>query len=181
VDGKTGKFLWRYDQTAQRSPANMATPVAHDGYVYTASGRAGGGLVKLTVSQGAVAAAPVYAAQRLPNSIGGAVQVGGHLYGTTSASLMCVEFATGTMKWDERSVGAGSVCYADGHLYVHGENGDVALVEATPEAYREKGRFTPPEPPERGRSKAWAYPVVANGRLYLHDMGTLWCYDVKAP
>jgi outer membrane protein assembly factor BamB len=181
VDGKTGKFLWRYDQTAQRSPANMATPVAHDGYVYSASGRAGGGLVKLTVNQGGVEAAPVYAAQRLPNSIGGAVQVGGHLYGTTSASLMCVEFATGTVKWDERGVGAGSVCYADGNLYVHGENGTVALVEATPEGYREKGRFTPPEPPERGQSKAWAYPVVANGRLYLHDMGTLWCYDVKAP
>jgi hypothetical protein len=55
------------------------------------------------------------------------------------------------------------------------------LVEATPEGYREKGRFTPPDQPERGRSKAWAYPVVANGRLYIHDMGTLWCYDVKAP
>jgi hypothetical protein len=56
----------------------------------------------------------------------------------------------------------------------------VALVEATPWKYREKGRFTPPEPPERGQSRAWAYPVVANGRLYLHDLGTLWCYEVKA-
>jgi outer membrane protein assembly factor BamB len=54
-------------------------------------------------------------------------------------------------------------------------------VEATPEAYREKGRFTPPGQPERGRgSQAWAYPVVANGRLYIHDSGTLWCHDVRA-
>jgi outer membrane protein assembly factor BamB len=28
--------------------------------------------------------------------------------------------------------------------------------------------------------KAWEYPVVANGRLYVRDVGTLWCYDVKA-
>jgi hypothetical protein len=54
-------------------------------------------------------------------------------------------------------------------------------VEATPEAYREKGRFTPPDPPDRGRSRAWAYPVVANGRLYIRDVGTLWCYDIRDP
>jgi hypothetical protein len=57
-------------------------------------------------------------------------------------------------------------------------------VEATPEAYREKGRFTPPDAPsERGQPspKAWAYPVVANGKLYIRDLGSLWCYDVQAP
>jgi outer membrane protein assembly factor BamB len=76
-------------------------------------------------------------------------------------------------------VGAGAVCFADGNLYIHGENGDVALVEASPDSYREKGRFTPPEQPDRGRSKAWAYPMVADGRLYIRHMGSLWCYDVR--
>jgi hypothetical protein len=87
------------------------------------------------------------------------------------------------VKWQDKSVGPASLCYADGCLYLHGENGQAALVEATPEAYREKGRFTPPGRPRHPRGameKAWAYPVVANGRLYLHDAGTLWCYDVRA-
>ena len=53
-------------------------------------------------------------------------------------------------------------------------------MEATPDAYREKGRFTPPDLPQRGTARAWAYPVVANGRLYLRDMDRLWCYDVRA-
>ena len=180
VDARNGKFLWRFDRTIRNSPANIPTPVAHDGYVYTATARGGGGLVRLKVEGDSVTAEPVYAAQRLPSAIGGAVRVGEHLYGTTSAGLMCVEFTTGTVKWQERGVGAGSVCYADGSLYVHGENGQVALVEATPEAYREKGKFTPPNQPDRGRSQAWSYPVVANGRLYIHDAGTVWCYDVKA-
>jgi outer membrane protein assembly factor BamB len=180
VDARTGKFLWRYDRTAQGSPANIPTPVAHDGYVYTASSRGGGGLVRLKVSQGAVEAEPVYFATKLPTSIGGAVHVGGYLYGTTGAALLCAEFSTGTVKWEDRSVGPGALCYADGRLYVYGENGNVALVEATPEAYRERGRFTPPDPPERGRSRSWAYPVVANGRLYIRDLSTLWCYDVRA-
>ena len=179
VEAKTGRFLWRYDQTARNSPANIPTPIAHDGYVYSSTGRGGGGLVRLKVDGEKVTVEPIYAATRLPSSIGGSVLVNGYLYGTTSAGLMCVEFTTGTVKWHERGVGAGSVAYADGNLYVHGENGQVALVEATPEAYREKGRFTPPGQPDRGRSQAWAYPAIANGRLYIHDFGTLWCYDVR--
>jgi hypothetical protein len=27
--------------------------------------------------------------------------------------------------------------------------------------------------------RAWSYPVVADGRLYVRDLGTIWCYDVK--
>src|ERR1039457_69202 len=101
------------------------------------------------------------------------------LYGTSAGALLCLEFKTGTVKWDDRSIAPAALCYADGRLYLHGENGEVALVEATPEAYREKGRFKPSDAPDRGASKSWAYPVIANGRLYIRDLGTLWCYDVK--
>ena len=53
----------------------------------------------------------------------------------------------------------------------------MALVEPAPESYREKGRFTPPDQPKRANSmeKAWAYPAIAEGRLYVRDRGTLWC------
>ena len=180
VDAKTGKFLWRYDKTAQGSPANIPTPVAHGGFVYSATNMGGAGLVKLKPGANGVVAEQVYFDKKLPTAIGGAVLVGEHLYGTSQV-LICAEFATGKVKWSERGISAASVLYAEGLLYLHGENGDVALVEATPEAYREKGRFTPPGQPDRGRSKAWAYPVVANGRLYVRDLGVLWCYDVKDP
>ena len=71
------------------------------------------------------------------------------------------------------------MCFADGRLYVHGESGEVALVEATPDGYRERGRFTPPDQPDRGKSKAWAYPVIADGRLYIRDWTSLRCFDVR--
>lgn len=181
VEAKTGRLLWRYERTAQNSPANIPTPVAHGDLVYSAASRSGGGLVKLKVDRGNVEAEPVYFERRLPNAIGGAVRIGDYLYGTSGPVLLCVEFATGAVKWEERGVGAASLCYADGRLYLHGENGEMALAEATPEGYREKGRFMPPNPPDRGQSRAWAYPVVANGRLYIRDLGRLWCYDVADP
>ncbi len=52
VDAETGKFLWRYDRTAEGSPANIPSPVASDDLVYSAAGRSGGGLVKVSVDQG---------------------------------------------------------------------------------------------------------------------------------
>jgi len=179
VEAKTGKFLWRYERTAQGSPANIPTPVVDKDYVYSATGRGGGGLIKIKKTGDEFEAEQIYFTPKLPTQIGGAVKLGDYLYGTTGQGLVCAEFLTGDVKWQERAVGAGSLCFADGNLYAHGENGDVALVEASPESYREKGRFTPPEAPDRGRSKAWAYPVVADGRLYIRDLASLWCYDIK--
>ncbi len=180
VDAKTGKFLWRYDKTAQRSSANIPSPVARNGMVYSGAGRSGGGLVKLKGTEGKVEAEEVYFSKKLPTAIGGAVVAGDYLYGTTGQALVCANFETGEVKWEDRSVAPASLCLADGRLYLHGENGDVALVEATATGYREQGRFTPPGQPDRGKEKAWAYPVVANGRLYLRDMGVVWCFDIQA-
>jgi hypothetical protein len=87
--------------------------------------------------------------------------------------------------WKAESLGRASVAYADGLLYVHAWSGDVGLVEATPAGYREKGRFTPPAQPKHKQlgemaEHAYAYPVIANGSLYIRDLGTLWAYDIKA-
>ena len=90
---------------------------------------------------------------------------------------MCVNFKTGEIAWQNRGVGKGSVAYADGHIYHRGEGGVVALVEATPEGYKEKGRFSQPD---RSSQRAWPHPVIAGGKLYLRDWDTLLCYDVGA-
>lgn len=180
VAAASGKPLWRYGKTAEGSPANIPTPIARDGMIYSAAGRSGGGLVKLKVDGDAVTAEQVYFNNKMPTSIGGAVDIKGYLYGTNTQGLICADFATGDIKWQERGVGAASVCFADNRLYVHGEKDDLALVEPSPEGYREKGRFTLPDQPDRGKSQAWAYPVVANGRLYVRDLQSLWCYDVRA-
>jgi len=182
VEAKTGKFLWRYGKAVSRYGANIPTPVASGGYIYCASAGTGGGAVKLKVQDRGVEVEQVYFEPKLPTAIGGAVKVGDYFYGTTGQALLCVEFVTGQVKWENQSIGTASLFYADGRLYLHGENGDVALVEASPEGYREKGRFTPPDQPKHPNQmeKAWAYPVVANGQLYVRDHGMLWCYDVKA-
>lgn len=183
VDAKGGKFLWRYEKSAVGSPAVILTPLAEGDQIYSGAYRAGGGLVKLKVSQGIVEPEQVYFSPKLPIGVGGVVKVGDYFYGSTGQAYLCVEFASGTVKWEDRALAPAASCYADGRLYLHGENGDVGLVEPTPEGYREKGRFSPPDQPKRANAmeKPWAYPVVANGRLYIRDGVKLWCYDVSKP
>lgn len=183
VEAKTGKFLWRYDKTTGQMGLSAMTPVVSDGLVFSGNDRLGGAAVRILFEGDAAKADEVYRGMKLPRMLGGAVLVGEYLYGSSGNALVCVEFKTGQVKWSERSVAPGAVCYADGRLYLHGESGELALVEATPETYRELGLFTPPNPPQKRANageKAWPYPVIADGRLYIRDADSLWSYDIKA-
>jgi len=179
-----GKFLWRYEAVASPGEyvANIPTPVSHKDMVFGSSSMAtgGGGVVKLTVDKGNVTATELWVNDKLKSQIGGFLRIGDHLYGTANAgkgvSLMCAEFATGKIVWEDPSVGAASMCVADGLLYVRGQNGTVALVDPSPKGYKELARF---DQPDRAKKPAWPYPVVANGCLYLRDCGVLLCYDVR--
>ena len=51
----------------------------------------------------------------------------------------------------------------------------VGLIEATPEAYRERGRFRI----QQGSLPTWAHPVIAGGRLYLRDQDTIYAFDIR--
>ncbi len=185
VDAKTGSFLWRYKEVV-KGPAQAFTPVARGEYVYSGALGVGGGLVRLKPEGEGVAAEQVYFERGLPNGFGGAVLVGDYLYGTQArGGLVAIEFTTGKLKWKAENFGMSSGAYAEGRLYIHDESGDMVLVEATPEGYREKGRLTPPNPPTKKQSgqmseKAFAHPVIANGRLYIRDLESLWVYDIKA-
>ncbi len=185
VDAKTGQFLWRYSEAA-KGPAQYFTPIARGEYVYGGALSVGGCMVRLKPAGNTVEAEQVYFKRGLPNGPGGAVVVGDHIYGgEVGQTLIAAEFATGQMIWQAKSLGYGSIAAADGHLYLHGTNGEIALVEATPAGYREKGRFTPPNQPQKKKvggypEAAFAYPVIANGTLYIRDLGTMWAWDIKA-
>ena len=165
VRASDGKLMWRFQ------------PVFSDNKVFYTSGYGvGGALLALTAQAGEVKAQQIYFTREMQNHHGGVVLVNGYLYGFNNSILTCLEFATGKMMWRDRSVGKGTVVYADGHLYVQGENNVVGLVEATPAGYKEKGRFTIAD---QG-FPSWAHPAVSGGRLYVRDQGMLTAYNIKA-
>lgn len=175
VRASDGKLMFRYPKAANRT-ANIATPVFSDNKVFfTSAYGTGGGLLDLSAQNGDVAAKEVYFTQNMKNHHGGVVLVDGYLYGFNDAILTCLEFGTGSVKWRDRSVGKGSVTFADGHLYIQSETNEVGLAEAAPSGYREKGRFSIPD---KGLP-SWAHPVVSDGRLYVRNQDTLLVYDIR--
>ena len=107
---------------------------------------------------------------------GGYIVHDGYIYGNHNDGWSCLELTTGKLMWHEKVVGKGSLCFADGMLYLYGEkDGQVALTNCSPEGLTIKGRFQ-----VQGTDSSWAHPVVINGKLYLRYANNLYCYDVLA-
>ena len=176
VRASDGKLMFRYPNAANYV-ANVATPIFSNNRVFFSSAYGtGGGLLDLTVQNGEVRAKEVYFTRSMNNHHGGVVLVDGYLYGFNDSILVCLDFATGKMMWRDRSVGKGSVTYADGSLYIQGEDNVIGLADATPSGYREKGRL---RIPDKGYP-SWAHPVISDGRLYVRNQDTILVYDIKA-
>lgn len=176
VRASDGKLMWRFQPVANDT-ANIATPIFQDNKVfYSSAYGTGAALLGLTAANGEVRAEQIYFTREMQNHHGGLVLVNGHLYGFHNAILTCLDFLSGRVLWRDRSVGKGTLTYADGNLYVLSEDNVVGLVAASPTGYQEKGRFTIPD---QGLP-SWAHPVVSGGRLYIRNQGVLTAYNVAA-
>jgi outer membrane protein assembly factor BamB len=188
IAASDGKFLWRYNRAANANGINCSSPIFYEGQVFAASAYgAGGGLVKLSKdANGGVNAEEVYFTKKMQNHHGGMILLDGCLYGANGGNeggaLVCLDFKTGNVLWDEREdaehrAPKGSLLLADGRLYYRTEKGTMTLIEPDPKQYIERGRF---EQPNRTKQPAWTHPVIANGKLYIRDQDVLFCYDVKS-
>ena len=172
LDAKDGRLLWDYARPAN-NVANVATPIVRANRVFISSDYGtGGGVVEIKPDN---KAEEIWFTKDMRNHHSSSVLIGDYLYGFSSAILTAVKFDTGEIAWRDRSVGKGSLVYADGNLYCFSENGVVGLVEATPTGYKEKGRFRIPQ----DSLPTWTHPVVAGGRLYLRDQDTIYAFDVR--
>ncbi|MBB73498.1 MAG: hypothetical protein CMJ75_03165 [Planctomycetaceae bacterium] len=175
VSLETGELLWKYGG-ANNGTANCATPIVNQDHVFASSAYGtGGGLARIADNGGTLSASQVYFEKKMANHHGGIVKVGDYMYGFGSGGLICMEFLTGKVAWRKRSVGKGSLLAADGMLFLLGENHQVALADADPTGYRERGRF---RIQPHGRP-SWAHPALANGRFYIRDQESVTAYDVR--
>jgi outer membrane protein assembly factor BamB len=99
-----------------------------------------------------------------------------HVYGIDGKFLTCVSIEDGKRRWRVRGYDAGQVLLlADQDLLlVVSEQGDLALVAASPDEHRElPGRFHALE------GKTWNHPAIAHGRLYVRNGQEAVCYTLQ--
>ena len=185
VEAATGKLLWGYNRVAS-DIANIATPIAHGDYVFGSAGYGtGSALVKIRRDEEGFHAEEVYflEADVMQNHHGGVILHDGTVYtgtGHNKGFPLAVDFMTGRVDWGPiRNAGLDSavIAYADGRLYFRYRDGRMILIEATPDAYTERGTFMIPDV----EMQSWSQPVIADGKLLLREQGNLFCYDIAAP
>ncbi len=175
VDAANGQLLWANPFSAHNT-ANCPTPAFADGYVFWANGYDQGGIcLKLDVRGQRVTATEAWRTRNMVCHHGGYIIHAGHIYGNHAEGWTCLDLPTGQQKWRERGVGKGSLCYADGMLYLFSENGgEAALATCSPEGLEIRGQVT-----VEGQEMSWAHPVVIGGRLYLRYEDNLYCFNVR--
>jgi outer membrane protein assembly factor BamB len=172
----SGQLLWSYDKVANNT-ANIATPIVRGNRVFLSSAYGtGAALLEMSPNKGGIAAREVYFTNDMRNHHASCVLIGDYLYGFSDSILTAMHFDTGKVAWRDRSIGKGSVVFADDRLYLYSENGVVGLAEANPSGYREHGRFEI----RSGRLPTWSHPIVSGGKLFIRDQDTIYAYDVRA-
>jgi outer membrane protein assembly factor BamB len=169
-----GALLWKQDWKTSYD-VNASTPIfIPPDRVFVSSGYDVGAAVYRVETDGKqVRIEQVWQNREMKNKFSSSVLHEGHLYGFDEKTFKCIDAATGETKWQSRGLGHGSLIFADGHLFVLGDEGTLALVEATSEAYREKGRV------QIFDDKTWTVPTLSGGKLYLRDEKQLVALDVS--
>src|SRR5690606_26655736 len=94
--------------------------------------------------------------------------IDGQTNNSRTCTLVCMEYETGEVIWEQRGGGFGSLVAADGQLIFLNDTGTVAVIPVNPK------KFTVTSKAEVLDGQCWTAPVLANGRLYCRNSeGTL--------
>jgi outer membrane protein assembly factor BamB len=174
-DDKGGGELWRFPWKTNQH-IHAAQPVVLTGdRVFISSGYGvGEAMLQVTHNGADWSVRPLWKTKHMACKFTSPVVRDDYLYGLDDGVLACLAVQDGAEKWRGDRFGHGQVLRADDLLVVLAEDGEAALVEAAPDAYRELGRFQAVT-----GDKTWNNPALANGKLYVRNHHEMACYDLS--
>lgn len=180
VQPSDGALVWRFPFKDAMSESST-TPVVVGDKLIVSSITLGTTALKLIAKDGKPAIEQLWDKPLLTCYFSTPVAVGDDIYLATgrmlppaSMTLHCVEAATGNVRWSQKNVGKYHTALlrtGDQKLLMHGDDGNLALIEPNPKEYRElrKAKIC---------GETWAHPAIANGRVYVRDAKNLICVQV---
>jgi outer membrane protein assembly factor BamB len=137
-DVKTGEALWECDWPghSNRDPnVSQAVPVSTDRVLLSKGYGGGAKLLKLELADGGhIKTREVWKKPHvLKTKMSNVALRDGYAYGLSDGTLECVDLRNGDSKWRKGRYGHGQILRVADLLLVLSEDGELALVEATPE------------------------------------------------
>jgi outer membrane protein assembly factor BamB len=178
LDVKTGAVRYRQKWRARYDASvNAATPLVIGDRLFFSTCYETGALLLQLKSNGNAEEA-WQGEDVMDNHYNTAIYRDGYLYGfhgrqEKGPDFRCVDLATKKIAWDRKGFGCGTMVFADGRLIVLSEAGDLVLIEATPQVYRELARA---RVFDAGPCRAQI--ALADGKLYARDQKKLVCFNI---
>jgi outer membrane protein assembly factor BamB len=174
-DPASGHILWQHAWPEEgRASPNVSQPIA-----------LGGDRVLLTKGYGIGSASwhikhegdawtveDLWRNNYLKTKFTSAVVRDGYAYGLDEGVLSCIDVDSGTRRWKKGKYGHGQVLLVGELLLVQSETGELALVEAQSDAFRELTRFV------AVGGQTWNYPTLAGRRLLVRSEQEAACYEL---
>ena len=169
-----GELLWEYPWDTDNG-INVSQPIMVDRNRFFISSGYGKGaaLVEVKGSGNSFTASTVWENKNMKNKFNSSVLHNGYIYGLDEGILVCLDVNTGERKWKEGRFGYGQIIVTNGHLIVTSDQGEVALIKATPDKYTEVARFSAVQ------GQTWNYPAIASGRLLVRNSNEMAAYDLS--
>jgi outer membrane protein assembly factor BamB len=168
---ENGALLWEFPW-ANSLKINVSQPLIVDAnHVFMSAGYGkGAALVEISGNT----ARAVWENNNMKNKFNSSVLDNGYVYGLDEGILSCLDVRTGERKWKGGRYGYGQLLLAGGHLVVIAEDGRLALVKASPEAFTEVAQFQALE------GKSWNVPTLSGGKLLIRNAKEMACFNLAA-
>jgi len=171
-DPATGRVLWNHEWPRQQPSVAIPVILSEDRVLLSAGYGIGSRVLQISRQGEAVAATLVWESPRLKAKFTNPVLHDGFVYGLDDGVLVCLDPATGERRWRSGRYGHGQTLLVGNRLLVTTEDGDVVLVEASPDAHRELARFT------AFSQKQWNPPALAGRYLLVRTDTEAACYEL---
>jgi outer membrane protein assembly factor BamB len=153
-----GKLLWEYAAAPAVAIVQPALANGSDVFIAVAEGPSGNGITRVSVARGPGGwrVEERWTSKGLKPYFNDFVLHNGHAFGFDGNILSCIDLADGSRKWKGGRYGAGQMVLLPEQdlLLVLSEEGELALVSATPDQFKEIARLPVIE------GKTWNHPVV---------------------
>ena len=168
-----GREIWRYMWPGTQPKCTDPYPLSDNRILISAGYGLGGVLLDLKkLPDGNWKPEELWKSRQLKTRFMNPIVQDSLIYALDDGILCCVDLVTGKTKWRKGRYGHGQMLLVGRQLLILAENGDLALVEATGEAYRETHR----RPALSG--KTWNTPALSGRLLLIRNAEEAICYEL---
>jgi outer membrane protein assembly factor BamB len=169
-----GALLWSHPWVNDNEIHAAQPVVVAPNRLFLSSGYGtGAAVIEIAAADGGFAAKEIWANNRMKNTLSSSVVLDGYVYGLDEGILTCVEAATGNRAWKAGRYGHGQLLLAGDRLVITTEDGDLALVKATPSGHEELARVRAID------GRTWNVPAIDDGILLIRNANEMAAFDVR--